>query len=172
MRQDEAKARETAEEIKDLQKKQNQDVDIEKIGYAHYSKKKIFMESFKQEFPTSFLVIVASGIAGGLLGTAFKLLTYETGIQQCETIETDTNFDLASYISQPWYPQFMKEQYYQKLGEYRCTSATYKVKEKETWGGYTIDVQNVNEDSNTTGLLCAKQLQPRDHRGRGEITER
>ena len=45
MRQDEAKARETAEEIKDLQKKQNQDVDIEKIGYAHYSKKKILRSS-------------------------------------------------------------------------------------------------------------------------------
>ena len=66
-----------------------------------------------------------SGVVGNVIGTGIKMLHYETGINECEHVETDSTFDLESNISASWYPQFMNEQYYQRIEDYNCTSATY-----------------------------------------------
>ena len=59
-----------------------------------------------------------SGVVGNVIGTGIKMLHYETGINECEHVETDSTFDLESYISASWYPQFMNEQYYQRIEDY------------------------------------------------------
>ena len=77
----------------------------------------------------------------------------EAGAEDCKSIETDKNFDLDSYISAPWYPQYMKEQSYQKKAEYSCTKAEYHTKKNNLWG-WEIDVENSNEDKNTFLINC------------------
>lgn len=88
---------------------------------------------------------------------------------QCPTVTTQENFDLASYISKPWYIQQQQTLIYQPADKLYCVRARYEERNLPRWRnffGYTINVFNQatdsNGDGNGEGQLCAYQTDPKD----------
>jgi len=106
----------------------------------------------------------ALGAGAGALASAMKETSLREGAENCVALQTDPNFNLSSYISADWYPQYQNEQQYQKKDEMNCTVASYSLRD-ERWPPpfkYGIDVLNraYKADGvtvNDGGKLCAIQ---------------
>jgi len=76
----------------------------------------------------------------------------------CPPVQTQPNFNLTSYVSSPWYAQQQMPIQYLPANSSNCVTAQYTVKERPTWWGYTITVDNKaqydNGDARETEL-CA-----------------
>jgi len=90
-------------------------------------------------------------------------------LSDCPTVTTQENFDLASYISKPWYIQQQQELLYQPADKFYCVRARYELRDLprwKNWFGYTINVFNQATDSEGNGNgespLCAVQTDSND----------
>jgi len=100
---------------------------------------------------------VAGGASAGALGAALNAHRHAAPAE-CP-ITTVDNFDLAAYISAPWYPKWLAPQSYQGASAVNCSSANYALRK----GYHDVSVRNTAYDSaagkmkDSGSTLCADQ---------------
>lgn len=103
----------------------------------------------------SFLLAVASLlVADGARKRARKAERKD----DCQPVQTQPDFNLTSYISARWYAQQQMVTTYLPLDANNCVTAKYALKDKATFWGYTITVQNdavFDNGEARGGELCA-----------------
>merc|ERR1711972_86926 len=76
----------------------------------------------------------------------------------CSPVTVQQDFNLTRYVSAAWYPQQQMSVQYLPPDSFNCVTASYGVKERPSFFGWTVDVRNraVNDDGSTReGDLCA-----------------
>jgi len=84
----------------------------------------------------------------------------QDGGGKCKTVTTVENFDIERYASKPWYVHQQAVNAYSPRSRNYCTRAEYTVRDRPTFWGYTVDVNNVASDADGSefgGNLCAYQ---------------
>lgn len=84
---------------------------------------------------------------------------------ECPIIDTVSDFDIYDYASQPWYSHQQAENSYSPLDQNFCVRAQYTVREDPTFFGYTVDVNNQDQNefgAGRDGNLCAYQTDAAD----------
>jgi lipocalin len=100
-------------------------------------------------------------IAQLALFSYFAFPVCKCNAQECKTVETKPDFDLEVYASTPWFSQQQAENRYSPLERNYCVRAEYRIRRRDTFWGYTVDVINTAEDKDGNefgGDLCAYQM--------------
>jgi len=80
---------------------------------------------------------------------------------ECPDVQTQSGFDLDTFISKPWFIQQQMETEYLPASKNYCVNAVYTKKDSATIWGYTISVRNRAQEADGTqsdsgdGFLCA-----------------
>jgi len=82
--------------------------------------------------------------------TSGKVKVTPMKIGACRPVMTQRNFDLANYISAPWYIQQQAVTAYLPLSQNYCVSAEYRAFDSATFWGYTIGVSNLAYEADGT----------------------
>jgi len=79
-------------------------------------------------------------------------------LQQCTDVNTQPNFNIEAYISKRWYAQEQMLTRYLPANANNCVTAKYTVRDKKTFWGYSLKVQNnakFDDGKPRGGELCA-----------------
>jgi len=82
--------------------------------------------------------------------TSGKVKVTAMSLGKCPLVETQKNFDLMSYVSKPWYVQQQMATQYLPITWNFCVAAEYKVMEKTSFWGYSIQVRNIAREVDGT----------------------
>lgn len=97
-----------------------------------------------------------------------SFLSLHSASATCEDVTTQPGFDLESYVSAPWYSHQQAEVFYLPVSQNYCVRAEYSIKDRSSFWGYTVSVNNLSQDqqgNSNGGELCAfvdERVNPRD----------
>lgn len=99
------------------------------------------------------------------IASVFTVVQAQEDPLECPIVETVEDFDLDAYVSAPWFVHQQAVNSYSPLEQNFCVVAEYEIKEKPSFWGYTVTVNNSaqNEQGREFGAeLCAYQTEGED----------